>query len=163
MVAVKSVKIDGEMIHVFQSVIYIFETNTAVTLEIDMIVSEVTVNKYKTEKTLIIEIELVDGRRISSIMHVKILSGNLPQMNLYMELDDTEDYQDFLRINENASSFPVIGEGITIEEIRKVEMPNERVSLKLILPIDQVEWLKKQKGKDLNVLFKDLIYNYWEK
>ncbi|MGG5254095.1 hypothetical protein ACQYAD_11430 [Neobacillus sp. SM06] len=154
-------KIDGEPIHVFQSVLFLFESSTAITLELDMIVSEVAVKKYKDEKTLIVEIELEDGRVIGSIMDLAILSGELPQMNLYMEVEDTEDYHDLLRVNENDSSFPIIGEALTIEEIRKLEMPNEKINLKLTLPIDQVEWLKKQKGKELNAFFENLIYKHW--
>ena len=58
------------------------------TLELDMIVSEVAVKRYKNEENLIVEIELEDGRIISSIMHVKVLSGRLPQLNVYVELGD---------------------------------------------------------------------------
>ena len=74
-----------------------------------------------------------------------------------------EEYLDFHIVNENDSSFPNLEEGITIEEIRKVEMPNEKITLKLNLPIDQTEWLSKQKVKDLNNIFKELIYEYWGK
>lgn len=162
MVAVKSVKIDGENIHLFNSAIYIFESTTGSTLSLDMIVSEVTVKKYQKEETLIMEVELEDGRIIHSIMDVKILPGGLPQLNLFSELSEIDDYLDFDRVNENDSWFPNIEEGITIEEIRKVEMPSEDISLKLKLPIDQVEWLKKRKKKDLNELFKEMLYEYWK-
>lgn len=163
MAAVKTVKIDGEMVHVFQSAIYIFESGTSTTLELDLIVSEVVIKKYKNERTLITEIELEDGQILSSIMNLKILSGRLPQMSLFVELDDREEYRDIQRVSENDSLFPELGDGITIEEIRKVEMPNERVTLKLSLPIDQVEWLNAQKGKVLNDIIRELIYEYWEK
>lgn len=163
MAVVKSVKIDGENIHVFNSAIYLFESSTAVTLELDMIVSEVVVKKYKNEKTLIIEVELEDGRTISSIMQLKVLSGKLPQLNVYMELDDVEEYRDFQRVHENDSLFPNIEEGISLEEIRKVEMPNEKVTLKLNLPIDQCEWLHNQKKAELNQFFQELIYEFWKK
>ncbi|WML60407.1 hypothetical protein [Neobacillus sp. PS2-9] len=163
MVVVKSVKIDGEGIHVFKSAIYIFETGSNFTLELNLIVSEIVVKKYKKEETLIIEVELDDGRVIHSIMHVKILSGGLPQLNLFCELDDFEEYKDFERVNENDSWFPNIEEGITIEDIRKVEMPDEEFSIKLKLPIDQVEWLKNQKRARLNELFKEVIYDLWKK
>lgn len=163
MVRVKSVKIDGEEIYVFKSIIYIFESNSNFTLELDMIVSEVVVKRYKNEETLIVEIELEDGRIISSIMNLKILSGRLPQLNVYMEIADPDEYRDLQRINENESFFPKLEEGITIEEIRKVEMPNEKMTLKLNLPIDQIEWLKTQKAQDLNRMFKDFIYEYWKK
>jgi hypothetical protein len=163
MVCVKSVKIDGEAIRVFKSMIYIFESNSGFTLELDMIVSEVTVKRYKNEETLIIEIELEDGRLISSIMNVKFLSGRLPQMNVYMDVEGPDDYYDFQRMNENDNLYPELEEGITIEEIRKVEMPNEKVTLKLNLPIDQIEWLKEQKARDLNEIFKELIKDYWNK
>ncbi|MCQ6279549.1 hypothetical protein [Bacillus sp. EB600] len=163
MVDVKSVKIDGEIIHVFKSMIYIFESSSVLTLELDMIVSEVAVKRYKNEETLIVEIELEDGRIISSIMHVKVLSGRLPQLNVYVELGDLDEYSDFQIVHESDSSYPNLEEGITIEEIRKVEMPNEKITLKLNLPIDQTEWLTKQKVKDLNNIFKELIYKYWEK
>jgi hypothetical protein len=163
MVGVKSVKIDGDPIYVFKSIIYLFESNSGCTLELDMIVSEVVVKKYRNEDTLIIEFELEDGRQYSSIMHLKVLSGRLPQLNLYMEVEDPDEYAALQRISENDSTFPNLEAGITIEEIRKVEMPNERVTLKLNLPIDQAEWLKGQKTKELNDLFKELIYQYWNK
>ena len=163
MVVVKSVKIDGEGIHVFKSAIYIFESGSNFTLELNLIVSEIVVKKYKKEETLIIEVELEDGRVIHSIMHVKILSGGLPQLNLFCELDDFEEYKDLERVNENDSWFPNIEEGITIEDIRKVEMPDEEFSIKLKLPIDQVEWLKNQKRARLNELFKEVIYDLWKK
>ena len=145
MVAVKSVKIDGERIHVFNSAIYIFESSTGFTLELDMIVSEVAIKKYKKEDNLIVEIELEDGRIINSIMYLKIFSGGLPQLNLYCEIEDIQEYQDFDQVNENDSSFPNVEEGITIEEIREVEMPNKRISLKLNLPIDQNRMAKSAK------------------
>jgi hypothetical protein len=163
MAIVKSVNIDGENIHVFNNAVYIFESSSGFTLELDLIVSEVVVKKYKNVENLIVEIELEDGRIINSIMHVKILSGGLPQLNLFCELDDIQEYEDFDLVNENDSWFANIEEGITIEEIRKVEMPNEDVSLKLNLSIDQVEWLKKQKKKTLNEIFQKMIYEYWEK
>jgi hypothetical protein len=96
-------------------------------------------------------------------MHVKILSGGLPQLNLFCELDDIQEYEDFEKVNENDSWFPDIEEGITIEEIRKVEMPIEDISLKLKLPIDQVEWLKSQKKGALNEMFQAFISDYWKK
>jgi hypothetical protein len=163
MVVVKSVTIDGESIFVFRNAVYIFESSSGITLELNLIVSEVVVKKYKNVENLIVEIEFEDGRIINSIMHVKILSGGLPQLNLFCELDDIQEYQDFDRVNENDSWFPNIEDGITIEEIRKVEMPKEDVSFKLNLPIDQVEWIKKQKKKSLNEIFQELIYEYWEK
>ncbi|MBT2700622.1 hypothetical protein J7E79_25115 [Bacillus sp. ISL-40] len=163
MAVVKSVTIDGESIHVFRNAVYIFESSSGFTLELDLIVSEVVVKKYKTVENLIVEIEFEDGRIINSIMHVKILAGGLPQLNLFCALDDIKEYQDFKRVNENESWFPNIEEGITIEEIRKVEMPNEDVSLKLNLPIDQVEWIKKHKKKSINEIFQELIYEFWEK
>jgi hypothetical protein len=160
---VKSVKFDGESILVFNSAIYIFESSSGFTLELDLIVSEVIVKKYRKVENLIIEIELENGRIISSIMHVKILTGGLPQLNLFCELDDTQEYEDFDRVNENDSWFPNIEEGITLEEIRKVEMPNEDVRLTFNLPIDQVEWLKDQKKSRLNEMFREFINEYWKK
>jgi hypothetical protein len=66
-------------------------------------------------------------------------------------------------VNENDSWFPNIEDGITIEEIRKVEMHNQEVRLKFNLPIDQVEWLKTQKKGRLNEIFQAFIYDYWKK
>ncbi|HJV17565.1 MAG TPA: hypothetical protein VJ546_09320 [Bacillales bacterium] len=163
MVVIKSVKMDGEPIYIFKSILYIFESSSGISLELDMIVSEVTVKKYLKEDNFIVEIELEDGRIIHSFMHVKVLIGGLPQLNLFCELDDIEGYEDFDRVNENDSYFPNIEEGITLEEIRKVEMPNEEIRLKLNLPINQVEWLKSQKKGSINEIFKDLINDYWNK
>ena len=163
MVEVKSVKIDGESIHVFNSAIYIFETSTGYTLELGIIVSEIVVNKYKSEENLILEIELLDGRLINTIMHLQDLSGGLPRLNLYCELNEIEEYQDFLMVNEDHLMFPNIEEGITLEEIRKYEMPDEKITLKMKLPIVQVEWIKMQKNEDLTEIFKEAIYDYWKK
>ncbi|PLS08495.1 hypothetical protein [Neobacillus cucumis] len=163
MAVVKSVKIDGESIHVFKSAVYIFEASSGFTLELDLIVSEVVVKKYKKEDNLIIEIEFEEGHLIHSIMHVKALAGGLPQLNLFCELDHPDDYYYLDLVNENDSWFPNLEEGITLEEIRKVEMPNEDISLKLRLPIDQIEWLKTQKKAHLNELVKEFIYDYWKK
>jgi hypothetical protein len=163
MAEVKSVKIDGESIHLFKSAIYVFEASSGFTLELDLIVSEVVVSKYKKEDNLIIEIELEDGRVVHSIMNVKVLAGGLPQLNLFCEIDDPDDYYFLELVNENDSWFPNLEEGITMEEIRKVEMPDEVINLKLKLPIDQVEWLKNQKKTQLNELFKEFIYNHWKK
>lgn len=163
MVKVQEIKIDGESLHVFNSAIYIIESNTGYTLQLDAVVSELVVLKYRDEETLLVEIELQDGRQITSFMHLKRLSGGLPQLNLFCELNDIEDFHDFLMINENGSSYPNVEEGITLEEIRKYEMPNEKITLKLNLPIEQTEWLSKQKPVDLSNIIKEALYDYWRK
>lgn len=163
MVGVKSVKIDGENIHLFNSAIYIFEGSTGYTLELDLIVTEVVVRKYKNEDNLIVEIELEDRRVLSFIMHLKTWSGGLPQLNLFCEVDSLEDFEDFNKVTENDAFFPNLEEGITLEEIRKVEMPDEKINLKLILPIEQTEWLSKHTKTELNKIFIEMIYEYWNK
>ncbi|MEH7119261.1 hypothetical protein V7128_17870 [Neobacillus vireti] len=87
----------------------------------------------------------------------------MPQLNLFCELDGPDDYYFLEQVNENDSWFPNLEEGLTIEEIRKVEMPVEAINLKLKLPIDQVEWLNTQKRAKINEMFKDFIYDYWKK
>jgi hypothetical protein len=163
MAAVKSVKIDGEHVHIFNSAIYIFESQSGYTLELDLLVSEVTERKYKNVQNLIMEIELESGKLIDSIMHLKSLQGGLPQLNLFCDIEDIDGYEELDRVNESSSCFPDVEVGITLEEIRKVEMPNENISLKLNLPIDQVEWLKKQKKPILNEIFTEMIYQFWKK
>lgn len=163
MAEVKSVKLDGESIYVFNSAIYIYKSAEGYSLQLDLIVSEVVVKRYKGLDNLIVEIELEDGRLINAIMHVNSLPGGLPRLNLYFELEDIMEYEGFDVINENNAWFPNIEEGITLDEIRSVEMPDEEVKLKLKLPIDQVEWLTKQKKGALNELFKEFIYDYWKK
>lgn len=163
MVEVKSVKIDGEIIHIFNSAIYIFESMSGYTLELSMIVSEIVLKKFKDEENLILEIELSNGRLINTIMHPQGFSGDLPQLNLYCDLHEIDEYPDFLMVKEDDPVFPIIDEGITLADIRKYEMPNEKVTIKLNLPIDQAEWLKKQKKRDLEEFFKDAIYAYWSK
>ena len=163
MIEVKSVKIDGECLHLFSSAIYIFESGSRYTLELTMIVSEVAVKKYSKEENLIVEIELHDGRVLNSIMHQQSFSGGLPQLNLYCVVDDPVEYHDFYFVREEDPQFPKIGVGITLEEIRKHEMPNEKITLKLQLPIDQTEWLAKRKKSEIEKIIKEAIYDYWKK
>lgn len=163
MIGIKSVKIDGESIHVFNGAIYIFASSLGYTLQLDIIVSEVVVKRYQGENHLIVEIELEDGRIISSIMHLKALPGGLPQLNLFCDIEDPEEYPDLHIVNESDSVFPDIEAGITLAEIRKIEMPNEKITLKLNLPIDQVEWLKSKKTKDLNAFFEELLNQHLTK
>ena len=163
MVEVKSVKIDGASIHIFKSVIYIFESSSGYTMELGMVVSEVVLRKYEHEENLILEIELNDGRVINTIMHPQGFLGRLPQLNLYCDVDDVDEYKDFQIVKEGDKTFPKLDEDITIEEIRKYEMPNEKVNLKLNLPIDQAEWLAKQTKRDLDNIIKKVIYDYWKK
>lgn len=126
-----------------------------------MIVSEIVVNKYGQEENLILEIELEDGRVINAIMHPQRLPGELPQLHLYCEIDDREEYGNINIVHEN-DSFPKIEDGITLQDIRKVEMPEEKVVLKVKLPIDQAEWLRSHKA-NLNEILKKAIYDYWRK
>lgn len=163
MSAIKFISLDGEEIYVFNSAIYIFESSSGSTLEVDMIVSEVTLRKYQDRDSLITEVELEDGRQISSFMFLKAVPGKLPRLSLFCEIDPEEPYEGLLRIREDAPDFPDIEAGITLEEIRKVEMPNEKITLKLNLPINQVEWLKEQKNKELNELFRELLGEYLER
>nr|WP_295969987.1 hypothetical protein [uncultured Bacillus sp.] len=165
MTKIRTVRIDGEQIHVFNSALYIFESSKGHTLELEMIVSEVVLNKYLHEENLIIEIELEDDRVISSIMYLKTFAGGLPQLNLYCELDegDLRLYQDFDMITEYDLNFPNIEEGITLEEIRKVEMPDKNIKLKVKLPIDQCEWLELLEREQLNEIIKEMIDDYWKK
>jgi hypothetical protein len=162
-VEILSVKIDGEVIHTFDSTIYIFESSTGYTLELTMIVSEIVVNKYRNFENLIVEVELKDGRLINSIMHLQNLSGGLPQLHLFCDVDDPNEYKGFDLVNESNPVFPKIGEGITLTEIRKYEMPNERVKLNLTLPIDQAEWIAKQKKSEIEKIVKAAIYEYWKR
>ena len=162
MVGVKMVNLDGEEIYIFNSAIYILETSSGFSLELDIIVSEVALKKYSNRESIIAEIELTDNRVISSFMYIKSIPGRLPQLNLNCEVDSPDEYQDLDYINENETDFPNIEEGITLADIRKVEMPDEKITLKLTLPIDQVEWLRGKKPKELNQIIKSIIYDYME-
>ncbi|NMD70379.1 hypothetical protein HHO41_08740 [Bacillus sp. DNRA2] len=163
MVQVKTVVIDGEPIHFFNSAIYIFESSNSYSIELTMVVSEIVVAKYNQIENLFLEIELTDGRLFNFLMHQQGDSGGLPKLNLFCEVGNIEEYYDFQIIHESDPNFPDIEAGLTIEEIRKHEMPNVKVNLKLTLPIDQAEWLSKQKKKDLEHLIRETIYEYWDK
>ncbi|WP_257468924.1 hypothetical protein [Bacillus sp. D386] len=87
MVGVKTVNLDGEEIHIFNSAIYILETSSGFSLELDIIVSEVALKKYSNRESIIAEIELTDNRVISSFMYIKSIPGRLPQLNLNCVID----------------------------------------------------------------------------
>ncbi len=160
MVGVKTVNLDGEKVHIFNSAIYILETSSGFSLELDIIVSEVALKKYSNHESIITEIELTDNRVISSFMYIKLIPGRLPQLNLNCSIDGPFEYQGLDYINENETNFPDIEKGISLADIRKVEMPDEKISLKLTLPIDQVEWLRGKTSKELKQIFKAIIYDH---
>lgn len=157
MVEVKSLLIDGEPVHLFRSAVFLFQSEEGWTLELDGIVSEVAVRKYEKIDRGIAEIELEDGRVFSQFMDIQVFMGKLPQLQLYCEVGSPDEYKGFPVVSENESFELNLDEGLTLTDIRKVEMPNEKVRLTLELPIDQAEWLAKQKKKDINALFKDII------
>ncbi|WP_026693396.1 hypothetical protein [Peribacillus kribbensis] len=163
MTKVKTVKIDGEDIYIFNSVLYILEASAGWSLILDMIVTEITQERYKKEENLILEIELEDGRVFNSIMHIQPIPGGLPQLSLYTYIDDANEYPDVMIVNENETSFPRIDQDLTIEEIRKVEMPQVKVKLNLTLPIDQAEWIAGKKKKELDQILRTAIYDFWGK
>ncbi|WP_147534632.1 hypothetical protein [Bacillus marasmi] len=163
MVQIKEIKIDGEPIHFFNSAIYIFESSAGSSLELTMVVSEIVEAKYKEIENLFLEIELIDKRVFSFIMHPQRVTGGLPKLNFFCDIDSIEDYQGFPIVQESNPIFPDIEAGITLEEIRKHEMPFVKVNLKLTLPIDQTEWLAKQKKKNLEQFIQEAIYDNWKK
>ncbi len=159
MVEVKTVNLDGEDVHIFNSAIYILETSSGFSLELDIIVSEVALKKYSNRESIIAEIELSDNRVISSFMYIKSIPGRLPQLNLNCVIDDPFEYRGIDHFDENQIDFPDIEKGISLADIRKVEMPDEKITLKLTLPIDQVEWLRGKTSKELKQIFKAIIYD----
>ncbi|WP_110929571.1 hypothetical protein [Bacillus massiliglaciei] len=161
MVKVLSVKIDGEEIHIFNSFLYIFESHGFHTLELDLIVSEVAQRRYNKEENHIIEL-VTEGTEINAFMFSKGLPGGLPRINLYAEIEGSEVYPFLPVFHEGDRGFPDIEEGLTIEEIRKVEMPEEFFTCKVKLPIDQVEWLSKKKPKEFKEFLQKAIAEQWE-
>ena len=160
MVGVKKVNLDGEEIHIFNSAIYILETSSGFSLELDIIVSEVAIKKYSGRDSIIAEIELTDNRVINSFMYIKSIPGRLPHLNLNCEIDGPNEYRGLEHIDDNETNFPDIEKGISLADIRKVEMPDEKITLKLTLPIDQVEWLREKKPKELKQIIKAMIYDH---
>ena len=162
MVGVKSVNLDGEKIYIFNSAIFILETSAGFSLELDIIVSEVALKKYSSRESIIAEIELTDNRVISSFMYIKSIPSRLPQLNLNCEIDSPDEYKGLDHIDENEANFPDIEKGISLANIRKVEMPDEKITLKLTLPIDQVEWLRGKKPRELKQMIKAFIYDHMD-
>lgn len=157
MIKIRSIHIDGENIYYFNSVIYLFQTSSECTLQLDIIVSEIVIKKYNDRENHIIEVELENGSLVTSFMTVNILPGKIPHMNFVSEVADVNEYRELPIVQENDLNFPDIEKGITLEEIRQVEMPYQKVSLKLTLPIDQVEWLQKKTKKELDAIFEDVL------
>ncbi|MEW9109912.1 MAG: hypothetical protein AB2374_11235 [Cytobacillus gottheilii] len=157
MAKLKSIQIDGENIVYFNSAIYLFHANSGCTLQLDIIVSEITIKKYTDRESHIIEVELENGSLVTSFMTANILPGRIPHLNFVSEVEDADEYSELPAVHENDLNFPDIEQGITLEEIRKVEMPYEKVALKLTLPIDQAEWLQQKTKKELNAIFKELL------
>ena len=160
MVGVKTVNLDGEDLHIFNSAIYILETSNGFSLELDLIVSEIALKKYSSHESIIAEIELADRRVISSFMYIKSIPGILPHLNLHCAIASPDEYRGLEHIHENEADFPDIEKGISLADIRKVEMPDEKITLKLTLPIDQVEWLRTKKPKEINQIMKSIIYGH---
>lgn len=169
---INKVQINGEAIHVFDYICYFIKSaENDYRLNIELVVSEVVAKKYyrhgQIDVQLTYENEEVE-MLIMDIDYLEEVSGDaeIPIMELGATLTSIEGYEDIKVYDDSViwnedRGWPRVTPSVTIEDIRRVEMPDEEIdiSMTLTLPIDLTEWIHKN-NVNFEEILKEALYEY---
>lgn len=89
--------------------------------------------------------------------------AEIPNLELCVRIEDPEEFKELKMVNWNT---PIeeysLRSDITIEEIRKIEMPNRKVEIESTLPIDLEEWVFYNED-NISEILKEALYDYRNK
>ncbi|TWE05991.1 hypothetical protein FB550_1026 [Neobacillus bataviensis] len=165
---IKSVRINGDPIHLFDCVMYIFDNeNGKYFLHLDLIVTEVEMLKYRFNQEVRVSIKYNNGKEQNLTMLVQgtteIGNAEIPILELCVDIDNPEDFQGIKIVNwETPIEEFSLRNDILIEEIRKIDMPNKNVEIQATLPIDLQEWVYSN-SENISEILKEALIDYINK
>ncbi|MEH7157458.1 hypothetical protein [Neobacillus drentensis] len=164
---IKSIKINDEMIHIFDYALFIFDGNeNDYSLSLDIMVSEVVALKFYNEDKVKVCWQYNNGEEQTFMMNLDHVTevGNteIPELNLTVDIDNPKDFWWLKTVNfDTKEEYPSLRKDITIDEIRKVEMPDRELDLTVMIPIDLEEWLYRSDNQ--SEILKEALYDYRKK
>jgi hypothetical protein len=167
---IKSVKLNDEPIHVFDYNWYIYDHEDGdYDLNLELIITEIVAGKFNFEDKVNVSLRYDNEEEQNLLMSVdsviEVGHPEIPTIDFSGPIDDPKEFEG-LRIVKWKTSYEEYRfhkEDITIEEIRKVEMPNRdvNINLNLNLPIDLQEWVEQNEGK-VKEIIEESLYNFWK-
>jgi hypothetical protein len=172
MKTIKSISFNDEMIHVFESLMYIFdlsnENGAGYGLHLELITTELTIRKYRYQENILVDLTYTNGELQTLVMHVDHSEegghGEIPEMSLYVSISSPKEFPELAIVNWDTpdEEYPRLQKTISLTEIRAVEMPYENVRLDAELPIDLSEWTHENRD-NLSEMLTEALYDYWKK
>ncbi|MES1047224.1 hypothetical protein FOA22_22480 [Heyndrickxia oleronia] len=165
-----TVKFDNEPVHVFDSTIYIYQNESnKFGLNLEFIITEIVAKKYHYYRDKVnVTFELSNGMIKNYPMSVEDVTevGNaeIPVIFLHTDIPSIEGFEDVIILDDDTfnEKYPELNKNISIEEIRKVEMPKEDVDIEVNLPIDLAEWIYANE-KNMSAILEEALHDYWKK
>ncbi|MDQ0975878.1 hypothetical protein QFZ31_005756 [Neobacillus niacini] len=155
---IKYVRINEELIHVFDYVRYVYDNEIGdCFFHLDLIVTEVVIIKYVFDQEVKVSLVYNNGEEHTFTMLVQgvteVGNAEIPILELCVKIDDPEKFQELKIVKwDTPLEEYSLGNNITIEEIRRIEMPNREVQFEATLPIDLEEWVYSNRHKISTIL-----------
>lgn len=167
---INKVQINGEAIHVFDYIWYLIKiTENDYRLNIELVVSEVVAKKYYRHGEIDVQLTYENEEVETLIMDIDYLEGvsgdaAIPIMELGVTLTSIDGYEDIKVYDDSViwregGEWPRVSPSVTIEDIRKIEMPDEIIDISVTLPIDLTEWIHTNHD-NIGEILKEALYDY---
>ncbi|WP_028392736.1 hypothetical protein [Bacillus cihuensis] len=165
---IKRVKINGEEIRLLNNVLYLhYSEGDGYSLLLDTVITEVDARKYSHKDKAEVLLRYDDDKEESLDMFItgvtEVGNGDVPVLELEVNIDNHEKFRNLEVVNGDSieCKFPDPTVGITIEEVRKIDMPSDKIDITAILPIDLKEWL--HSNNNISEILKEALYDYINK
>jgi hypothetical protein len=172
MKTIKSISFNDEPIHVFESLMYIFdlsdEYGPGYGLHLELITTELTIRKYRYQENILVDLTYTNGELQTLVMLVDHTEegghGEIPEMSLYVSIRNPKEFPELAIVNWDTEQdvYPELQKNISLTEIRAVEMPYENVRLDAELPMDLSEWTHENRD-NISEIITEALYDYWKK
>lgn len=164
---ITTIKLNNQEEHIYSYEMYIFdEEEDGYDFHIEVVISEIVAEKYYEASEIDVTIIYENNEEKQLSMKVfditQVGNAEVPILHLCKESINIDEYRDLRVFNVDNYEVRDIKSDLTIEDIRKVEMPLSEVYTTLILPIDQTEWID-WTGEGINEMLSEAIYDYWKK
>jgi hypothetical protein len=172
MKTIKSISFNDEPIHVFESLMYIYDSSNeygqSYGIHLELITTELAIRKYRYQENILVDLTYTNGELQTLVMHVDHSEegghGEIPELSLYVSIRSPEEFPELAIVNWDTpdEEYPNLQKNISLTEIRSVEMPYESVRLDAELPIDLSEWTHENQD-NLSEILTEALYDYQKK